>query len=142
MKYIYLHFFVHSFDAAYNNVISANFLRKEHLLRLCETQNALQLSVFFLFFSFYYQPYPGLWHRESVFLILKISQCSGSRRWVQLFPRYLFQGIYIRIDLRIAIFISIIPMTTKFVKQVHPQELTQTRLIKQVLMTSSRHVIN
>ena len=141
MKYIYLHFFVHSFDAAYNNVISANFLRNEHLLRLCETQNALQLSVFFLFFSFYYQPYPGLWHRESVFLILKISQC----RWVssnQGGEFSFFQGIYIRIDLRIAIFISIIPMTTKFVKQVHPQELTQTRLIKQVLMTSSRHVIN
>ena len=41
-----------------------------------------------------------------------------------------------RIDIRIAISIFIISMTTTFRKGVHLEELTQTRLIKQ--MTSSR----
>ena len=51
-----------------------------------------------------------------------------------------FQGIHIRIDISI----SIRPMTTEFSKQIHLQELTQMRLIKQVLVTSSRqdHVTN
>ena len=55
-----------------------------------------------------------------------------------------FQGIHVRIDIRIYISISITPMTTKFGKQVHLQELIQMRLIKQVLVTSSRqdHVTN
>ena len=47
-----------------------------------------------------------------------------------------FQGIHVRIGIRIDISISIRPMITKFGKQVHPQELTQMRLIKQVLVTS------
>ena len=42
------------------------------------------------------------------------------------------QGIYVRIDISI----SIRPMTTKFGKQVHVQDLTKMRLIKQVLVTS------
>ena len=41
-----------------------------------------------------------------------------------------------RIDIRIAISIFTISMTTTFRKEVHLEELTQTRLIKQ--MTSSR----
>ena len=35
-----------------------------------------------------------------------------------------FQGIHVRIDVRIDIFISIRPMMSKFGKQVHPQNLT------------------
>ena len=50
------------------------------------------------------------------------------------------QGIYVRIDISI----SIRPMTTKFGKQIHVQDLTKMRLIKQVLVTSLRqnHVTN
>ena len=44
-----------------------------------------------------------------------------------------FQGIYVRIDIRIGISISIRPMTTKFRKQ----DLIQMRLFKQVQMTPS-----
>ena len=40
-----------------------------------------------------------------------------------------FQGIHVRIDIRIDISISIRPMTNKYDKQVHLQELTQMRLI-------------
>ena len=40
------------------------------------------------------------------------------------------QGIHVRIAIRIDIFIFIRPMTTKFGKQVHLQDLTQMRLIK------------
>ena len=57
----------------------------ENFLRLRETQNALQLPVFF--FSFFCQPYTGLRNCNSVFLILKISQYGRSRRWFQFFPR-------------------------------------------------------
>ena len=46
-----------------------------------------------------------------------------------------FQGIHVRIDIRIDISISIRHMTTNFGKQVHLQDLTQMRLIKQVLVT-------
>ena len=55
-----------------------------------------------------------------------------------------FQGIHVKIDIRIDISISIRPMTTKFGKQVHLQDLTQMRLIKQVLLTSLHqdHVTN
>ena len=55
-----------------------------------------------------------------------------------------FQGIHAEIDLKIDISLSIKPMTTKFGKQVHLQESSQMRLIKQVLVTSSRqdHVRN
>ena len=38
--------------------------------------------------SLFCQPYPRLRNCKSVFLILKMSQYDGSRRWVQLFPRY------------------------------------------------------
>ena len=49
------------------------------LLRLCKTQNALQLLVFFLFFVFLFfcQSYPGLQNSKSVFLILKIPRYGG-----------------------------------------------------------------
>ena len=47
-----------------------------------------------------------------------------------------FQGIYVRIDIRIDVSISIRSMVTKFSKQLHLQDLTQMRLIKRVLMTS------
>ena len=49
-----------------------------------------------------------------------------------------FQGIHVRIDIRIDISISIRPMIAKFCKQVHVQDLTHMRLIKQVLVTLSR----
>ena len=39
-----------------------------------------------------------------------------------------FQGIHVRIDIRINITISIRPMITRFAKQVHLQNLTQIRL--------------
>ena len=53
-------------------------------------------------------------------------------------------GMNVRIDIRIDISISIRPMTTKFNNQVHLEELTQVRLMKQVLKTSSSqdHVTN
>ena len=57
------------------------------LLWLRETQNALQLLVFF-FFLFFCQPYPGLQNCKLVFLILKIWQHGRSRQLVQHFPRY------------------------------------------------------
>ena len=55
-----------------------------------------------------------------------------------------FQDIHVRIDIRSDISISIRPITTKFGKQVHLQDLTQMRLIKQVLMMSLHqdHVTN
>ena len=49
-----------------------------------------------------------------------------------------FQEIHVRTDLRIHILVSIRPMTTKFKKQVYLGELTQTRLIKQVMVMLSR----
>ena len=113
------------------------------LLRLRETHNVLQLSVFFFFVSFFFlffcQLYPGLWNCQSVFLILKVSQYGGSRPWVQR-----FQGIHVRIDIRINISISIRPMITKFGKQVQLEDLTQMDLKKQVLVTSLHqyHVTN
>ena len=55
-----------------------------------------------------------------------------------------FQGIQVRNDMRIDVSIFIGPMTTKFNKQVNLGKLTQIRLIKQVLVTSSLqdHVTN
>ena len=50
-----------------------------------------------------------------------------------------FQGIHVRTDIGIDISISIRLMITKFDKQVQLQNLTQMRLIKQVLATSLRH---
>ena len=65
-------------------------------MRLCETQNALQLPVFFFvfFFLFFCKPYPELRNCNLVFLMLKILQYDGSRRLVQLFLRYLCKNYY------------------------------------------------
>ena len=54
------------------------------------------------------------------------------------------QGIHIRFAIRMDISNPVRPMITKCDKQVHLQDLTQMRLIKQVLVTSlSRdHVTN
>ena len=55
-----------------------------------------------------------------------------------------FQGIHVRIDIRIDISIFIRHMTTKYNKQVHLQELARIRQIKQVLATLSHqdHMTN
>ena len=55
-----------------------------------------------------------------------------------------FQDVHVRIDIRTDICTSIKPMTTNFCKQVHLQDLTQMKLITQVLVTSLRqdHVAN
>ena len=45
----------------------------------------------------------------------------------------------VQIDLRINISISIRSMIPRFDRQVHLEELTQMRLIKEVLVTSSHH---
>ena len=47
-----------------------------------------------------------------------------------------FQRIHVRIGIRIDISISIRPMITRFGNQIHLQDLTQIRIIKQVLVTS------
>ena len=47
-----------------------------------------------------------------------------------------FRGNHVRIDIRIHILIFMKPMTTKFGKQIHLEELTEIRLIKQVLVAS------
>ena len=56
----------------------------------------------------------------------------------------IFQGIHVIFNIRTDISISIKLITTKFGKQVHLQDLTQIRLIKQVLVTLLRqdHVTN
>ena len=48
------------------------------------------------------------------------------------------QSIRVRDDIKIDISISIWPMTINFGEQVHLQDLTQMRLIKQVLVASLR----
>ena len=55
-----------------------------------------------------------------------------------------FWDIHVRINERIYISISIRPMKTKFGKQLHLEELTQVRLMKQVLVMSpgQNHVTN
>ena len=50
-----------------------------------------------------------------------------------------FQDIQVTIDKRIDVFISIRPMTTKFGKQIHLQDLNQIRRIRQVIVTSLCH---
>ena len=45
-----------------------------------------------------------------------------------------FHGLPVRVDIRIHISISIRPMTTKFGRQVHLEELSQMRLNKRVLV--------
>ena len=49
-----------------------------------------------------------------------------------------FQDIHPRIDIRIDISIFKRPMISKFVEQLRLQDLAQMRLIKQLLLTSSR----
>ena len=49
-----------------------------------------------------------------------------------------FQGSHVRIDIRVDISISIRPMITTFGKQVYLHDLTQTKQIRLVLVTSSR----
>ena len=46
------------------------------------------------------------------------------------------RSVHVRINIRIDISISIRPITSKFGKQVHLEEFTQMRKMKQVLMTS------
>ena len=46
-----------------------------------------------------------------------------------------FQGIHARIDIRIDISISIRSWTTKIGMQVHVQDLTKMRPMKQILVT-------
>ena len=94
------------------------------LLCLRKTNNTLQLPVFFFsfFFLLFWQPYPGFRNCKSAFLILKMADWGGEFSF--------FQDIYVRIDIRIDISISIRSMTTKFGKQVHVGELTQMRLIE------------
>ena len=53
-----------------------------------------------------------------------------------------FQGIHVRIDVRVDNSISIRPMITIFGKQVHLQDLTQMRLIKQVTSLRQDQVTN
>ena len=56
----------------------------------------------------------------------------------------LFRSIHAKIDVRIDSSITIRHITTKFDKQLHLEEFTQMRLIKQVMVTSSRqdHMTN
>ena len=55
-----------------------------------------------------------------------------------------FQDNHARVDIKIAIFISIRLKTTTLNKQVHLEYFTQMRLVKQLLVTPSRqyHVTN
>ena len=53
----------------------------------------------------------------------------------------IFWGIHLRTDIRINIFISIRGMSNKFAKQVHLEDSTQMRLIKQMLVVSSRQIM-
>ena len=55
-----------------------------------------------------------------------------------------FQGIHVKIEEKVDIFISRKSMIPKFGKQVHLSELTQMRLIMQVLKMSASqtHVAN
>ena len=72
------------------------------LLRLCETQNDMLLPAFF--FSFFWQPYPGLQNCKWVFLI------SKSRNMVDRSGEFsVFQCIDVRVDIRIDISISLRP---------------------------------
>ena len=64
-----------------------------HSSNCVKHKTLLQLPVFF-FLLFFCQPYPGLRNCNSVFLILKISQHDGSRRWVQLFSRCPYKNWY------------------------------------------------
>ena len=60
---------------------------------------------------------------------MKVSQYMGPNRWVQF-----LQGIQVRLDIKTNISFSVRPINTRFGKQVHLEELTQMRLIEQVLV--------
>ena len=49
-----------------------------------------------------------------------------------------FRGIHVRIYVRLDISLSIRPTITKLAKQTHLQDLTQMRLIKEALVSSSQ----
>ena len=80
-----------------------------------------------------------IWNCKSVFLILKSGSMADRGGEFNI-----FQGIHARFDVRNDLSKSIRPMITKFSKQVHLQDLTQMRIIKQVPVTSLRqdHVTN
>ena len=69
--------------------------------------------------------------RNFVFLISKIQQYGGGDEFT------FFQGIHVRIDIRIDISIFI---RRKFEKQIHLQELIQLRLIKMGMVKLGRMV--
>ena len=94
------------------------------LLRLRERHNVLQLPVFFFFFSFFCRSYPGLRNCKSVIPYFKYLPIW----WIEASVFSFFQGIHIRIDKRIDIFISIRPMITKFGKQAHFFSISITRV--------------
>ena len=97
-------------------------------MRLRETQNALQLLVFF--FSLFCQRYPRLRNCKLPFLILKILQYGGSGSDFSF-----FQGIHVSFDIRIDISISIKPTITKFGSR-YIYRIWFISLIKQVPVTS------
>ena len=93
------------------------------LLRLLVKHNALQFS--FLSSSRLFRGF-GIVNRYSRLLkSLNMADRDGEFSF--------FLGIHVRIDISI----SIRPMSIKFGRQVYLQELTQMRLIMQVLMTPS-----
>ena len=100
------------------------------LLQFRKTHNALQLLVFFLMLLFFYQPCLGLQNCKSVFLILKIPIW----RIKAVILTFSVVWIHVRIDTKVGISISKRHMTTKSDKQVHLEELTQIRWIRQVLV--------
>ena len=93
------------------------------------------LSAFAYSLLFFCQPCPGLWNCKSLFLILKFSQYSGLRQWVQLFLKYPCKNWY---ENWCHHFNRL--MTTKFDEQVHLKNLIQITLIRQVLVTPSSQI--
>ena len=85
------------------------------------------------------QPCQGFRNCKSLFLILKIFQMGDGGNELNF-----FQDNHARVDIKIAIFISIRLKTTTLNKQVHLEYFTQMRLVKQLLVTPSRqyHVTN
>ena len=102
----------------------SNFL---YLLRLLVKHNALQVPFLPSLRSFrgfgIVNRYSRFWNS------LNIADRGGEFSF--------FQGFHVKLDTRIDISNSVRPMTTKFDKLVNLEKLTQMRLIKQVLVTSS-----
>ena len=73
---------------------------------------------------FFCQSCPGLWNYNQYFWFWKSLNMVIDA---------------VQVDLRINISISIRSMIPRFGRQVHLEELTQMRLIKEVLVTSSHH---